>query len=266
VSQKFSRVFLGSALGCVRVRIFGVFLRIFCCSSLNSHVCLFSLFLMQGERNNVENNKSKSAAAATATQQPESRAFVTVTVPADVLLPSTRNCWVLVWGYTTPDQLERMQRFFASLGNVLDSRGCSTRTTFRQDCNWFALQYENDFLAKKAVCHSGTTLGSSSNSNIYCGVKHLNDDDPIVMQKANWTTTPSSKSPLWKASGENTGNSAAAAAAASAGEDVLDKDSILLSAADQRTGPPLLPPSIHEQRMQRSTCEQFVRWILLIHD
>jgi hypothetical protein len=169
-----------------------------------------------------------------------------------------------------------MLHFFSSLGNVLDSRGCCTTTTFQHGyCNWFALQYENDLLAKKAVCHSGTTplLGNNSNSStssIYCGVKHLNDDDPIVTQKkTNWTTTATQSkattSPLWKRNGENIADSSAAAAAGNVL--LLDKNSILLSATDQRAATLLPPPLLHEQRKRhRNTCEQFLRWILLIHD
>ena len=104
------------------------------------------------------------------------------------LLPSTTDCWVLIYRYQSGPQLEHLLRHFSSLGKVLDQRGgggslISSGQHQQQPLqgNWVALQYENKFVAEKALQFSGHEL----ESNVYIGAKALMDNDPILTTAAN---------------------------------------------------------------------------------
>ena len=90
-------------------------------------------------------------------------------------VPSTTNCWVMVYGYTTEDQFEMIKQRFASYGRVLQYKGmCHPGHS-----NWLAIQYANELEAKKATCDNTVRI----DSNIFVGVKLLDDNDPIVLHK-----------------------------------------------------------------------------------
>jgi hypothetical protein len=102
-------------------------------------------------------------------------------------VPSTTGCWVLIYGYANANHYQEIFRRFTQYGHVLDRRGsCQPGRS-----NWVALQYESRLQAEKALCHQHVQLAGG----IFCGIKRLDDNDPILLQAADnslsdlWTTT-----------------------------------------------------------------------------
>lgn len=89
--------------------------------------------------------------------------------------PSTsKGCWVLVYGIATKNHRDECLDHFGKIGNV-----SATRDFFSPgQCNWIALQYESSLQAHRACCQSSVNL----QDNLFCGVKLLDDDDPILTQ------------------------------------------------------------------------------------
>ncbi|GKY95279.1 hypothetical protein MPSEU_000489900 [Mayamaea pseudoterrestris] len=85
----------------------------------------------------------------------------------------TSGCWILVYGYTTHEQFKTLLNEFSSYGRVVDYKSPSGES--RQ--NWLALQYESRLEAEKALCHDDIQI----DSGVYCGVKRLSDNDPIIL-------------------------------------------------------------------------------------
>ncbi|KAL7578075.1 hypothetical protein ACA910_015009 [Epithemia clementina (nom. ined.)] len=89
---------------------------------------------------------------------------------------TNNNCWILVFGYATSEQYQELLDLFSRFGHVLDHCGyCQPGRS-----NWIAIQYANELEAKKALCHSTTV---KLNSNIFCGVQPLDDDDEILLHR-----------------------------------------------------------------------------------
>eukprot|EP00523_Entomoneis_sp_CCMP467_P006211 CAMPEP_0168728068 /NCGR_PEP_ID=MMETSP0724-20121128/5495_1 /TAXON_ID=265536 /ORGANISM="Amphiprora sp., Strain CCMP467" /LENGTH=356 /DNA_ID=CAMNT_0008774905 /DNA_START=43 /DNA_END=1113 /DNA_ORIENTATION=- len=152
-------------------------------------------------------------------------------VTENSLVPSTSNCWVLVFGYATNEQYEELLQRFSSFGQVLDHRGlCQPGQS-----NWIAIQYANELEAKKALCHSTVKLSS----NIYCCVQPLADDDPILLHK--YPSTLAGSNGLW-----STGTTTDVSSAALGG---LTENDILLKGR------------IQTQR-EENICTRMLRWVL----
>jgi hypothetical protein len=157
----------------------------------------------------------------------------------------------LIYGYANANHYQEIIRRFTGYGHVLDRRGRS---------NWVALQYESRLQAEKALCHRDLQLADG----IFCGVKRLDDNDPILLQAADnslsglWTLPKEplleleSESPLMINGGgvttNNNGNSKP--------NGVLEEKDILLLPGDQtRT---------KGDGRKASLCEKVLRWLLSI--
>ena len=89
--------------------------------------------------------------------------------------------WVLIYGYTTHQQYKKLLKQFSSYGRVLNHKKPSTLNDDKAENpqNWLALQYESRLEAEKALCHDHFEL---SDTGVFCGVKRLNDNDPLLLQ------------------------------------------------------------------------------------
>lgn len=111
-----------------------------------------------------------------------------------LLLPHTTGCWVLVYGFVTRAQYNQVVQTFSSFGHVVAIKG----DFFHPGrSNWIALQYASQLEAEKAVCHNHMKVTSleedGDTSIVFCGVKRLKDNDPILMQASQQDLTG-----LWK--------------------------------------------------------------------
>lgn len=155
---------------------------------------------------------------------------------------SSGGSWILVYGYTNQSQYEELVRQFSSFGQVLKHQGsCQPGRS-----NWIAFQYESILEAEKALCHQHTEIVDG----IFCGVKRLADNDPILMRA---TAQGASLSSLWNKE-EEKGRGAATASASN--KTIMGEDDILMSPNH---------PSLQGRR-KRGVCEQFFMWIYSISD
>ena len=162
-------------------------------------------------------------------------------------MPSTTGCWVLVYGYASVSQYDEILRRFANYGHILDHRGsCQPGRS-----NWIALQYESRLQAEKALCHQHVQL----TEGIYCGVKRLDDKDPILLQAAE-----NALSDLWTKSISSAGGNALLPQKPDMNggrvNGGLEEKDILLTYET--------PTKLRERR--RSLCERLVRWVLSVSD
>jgi len=151
-----------------------------------------------------------------------------------------------VYGYATASQYDEILRRFADYGHILDHRGsCQPGRS-----NWIALQYESRLQAEKALCHQHLQLIDG----VYCGVKRLDDKDPILLQAAD-----TSLSDLWTKSSSAGRDSLVPQKLDMNGGRVnggLEEKDILLTYGS--------PTRLHKHR--RSLCERLVRWVLSVSD
>lgn len=147
------------------------------------------------------------------------------------------DCWVLVYGYATQHQYHDILRLFSSYGTLLDHRGhCVPGQS-----NWIAIQYASPLQAQQALQHQHVPLvDPKTSATIFCGVKSLRDDDPILRQTA--------PIPIWK---NNTRD----------GEVTHEQSQIQDSSVSPGQDDPLLR-YYPRPRESQSICEKFARWIL----
>jgi hypothetical protein len=177
-------------------------------------------------------------------------------------VPSTTGCWVLIYGYASANHYQEIFRRFTQYGHVLDRRGsCQPGRS-----NWVALQYESRLQAEKALCHQHVQLADG----IFCGIKRLDDNDPILLQAADnslsglWTTTAttmeSDRMMLSNEQPESTMNGDATNGGhhqpTSKANGVLEEKDILLLPGDRT-------PTNGGGR-KGSICENILRWLLSI--
>ena len=174
-------------------------------------------------------------------------------------MPSTTGCWVLIYGYANANHYQEIFRRFTQYGHVLDRRGsCQPGRS-----NWVALQYESRLQAEKALCHQHVQLAGG----IFCGIKRLDDNDPILLQAADtslsqlWTTTTATTMQsdgvmLLKNKPESNGDVTRYHQPTSKPNGVLEEKDILLSSDDQtpRNG----------GGRKGSLCDKILRWLLSI--
>lgn len=173
-------------------------------------------------------------------------------------MPSTTGCWVLIYGYASANHYQEIFRRFKQYGHVLDRRGsCQPGRS-----NWVALQYESRLQAEKALCHQHVQLAGG----IFCGIKRLDDNDPILLQAADnslsglWTTTATTTESdgvmLLKDQPEPTRSNGDVTNGGSKPNGVLKEKDILLQADDRapRNG----------GGRKESLCDKILRWLLSI--
>lgn len=182
-----------------------------------------------------------------------------------LLLPHTTGCWVMVYGFGTRAQYDKVLETFSSFGHVVASRG-----TFRPGIpNWIALQYSSQLEAENALCHNHMKLMTlEDNDNalmMFCGVKRLLDNDPILMmQDAEQDLTE-----LWKkttASGDRrhdfdeqqVGDTTGTSLSHRRSDDtpLEEKDILLYTCAPKEKR--VRGPS------EQSVCEKFARWLFSV--
>ena len=97
--------------------------------------------------------------------------------------------WVMVYGFTTLEQYEEVVRRFHSIGTVLQHKG----GWMSGQSNWVAFQYASSLEVGKALgqthCRLETAPGGSG-PGIYCGVKQLQPDDPILLWQPHQHSSP----------------------------------------------------------------------------
>lgn len=186
------------------------------------------------------------------------------------LVPSTTGCWVLIYGYCTAAHYQEILQRFSAHGHVLDRRGmCQPGRS-----NWVALQYESRLQAEKAQCHQHVALADG----IFCGVKRLDDRDPILLQAVVdnsmglWTTGGSSATYALTVAGDRltltqdrldgnmfgSANGAANSNGAPAQNGGLKEKDILLLPKSKQTG------AMSSSGRKPSLCEKILRWILSV--
>jgi hypothetical protein len=171
-------------------------------------------------------------------------------------LHSTTGCWVLVYGYATSDHYDEIRRRFSEYGHVLSHRGsCQPGQS-----NWIALQYESRLQSEKALCHQHVQLADG----IFCGVKRLDDTDPILLQ--------SSLSRLWSQKADDiylstTSTSTASASLKPKANGVNGyhgaPEKITMNGSIEEKDI-LLYPETREYPRNKSLCEKLLRWLLSI--
>jgi hypothetical protein len=174
---------------------------------------------------------------------------------------STPGCWVLVYGYTSQAQYDEILRRFSSFGHVLDHHGSYALG----QSNWIAIRYESRLEAEKALCHQHMRLVD----DIFCGVKRLQDNDPILLQAQG------SLDSLWNSQNKKDavrggddkrfaapdsqgwGTTSSLPRVVNANTNSLEEREILLSPNH---------PAVSAGRRRRGVCEEMARWIFAIDD
>jgi hypothetical protein len=172
-------------------------------------------------------------------------------------VPSTTGCWVLIYGYASSNHYQEIFRRFTQYGHVLDRRGsCQPGRS-----NWVALQYESRLQAEKALCHQHVQLADG----IFCGIKRLDDNDPILLQAADnslsglWTSTAtnmeSDRMMLSNEQSESTMLNGDVTPTSNANGVLEEKDILLLPGDRTHT---------NGGGRKGSICEKVLRWLLSI--
>lgn len=149
-----------------------------------------------GHKNNNQYHDSlplAAPAAAATTGASSSNVASSPKVLALTNAPAAINSgWVMVYGFTTLEQYEQVVRRFHSIGTVLQHKG----GWVSGQSNWVAFQYASSLEVGKALgqthCRLETAPGRSD-PGIYCGVKQLQPDDPILLWQQQYAppTQPS---------------------------------------------------------------------------
>ena len=164
-----------------------------------------------------------------------------------------------MYGYADQPQYDEILRCFAEYGHVLDHRGsCRPGRS-----NWIAIQYASPLQAAKALCHQHVQL----QDGIFCGVKALPDNDPLLLQSAQPTgalfvsrePSPGIRNDLKLSVVAADGNSSESGCDAPAA--VSERDILLHGGGGDRRGSTGMARDAN-----RSLCDKLLRWILSISD
>ena len=186
------------------------------------------------------------------------------------LCPSTSGCWVLVYGFSTAEQRKALVVRFRTFGHILDSRSDNRS-------NWIAFQYQSPLEVEKARCHQHMALTLKDGNTIYCGVKRLSDNDPVLVPVGGpflsglWSSATDASPSLVSETMTREDSGAIVAFESKAiadepksvpgddGKSRLEEEDILLASSKDRR-------ASTSGRTQHTTCEKFLRWLFLAHD
>ena len=153
----------------------------------------------------------------------------------DAILPSDKQCWVLVYGIDSQEVFERCKEHFSKFGSIIATKGSFVQGRR----NWVAFQYQSSIQAQQASSAKVVPI----TKEIFCGVSPLADDDPLLTESSTgglndlWETTDSVKRNLLASGGG------------------IDESDILLGKKEESDGP-----------KKRSCFERLARLLLKLDD